>query len=148
VRIPNLNEKGVLPIGVYDTTLEEIEERFGKFEINDRRIRLCERLKGYLDALRSTHLVLAVIVNGSFVSAKKTPSDIDLILILPTGHDLAAELPPFEASVLSPKAVKKRLKFDVLVAIEDSQSLSEYTTLFQKRKDKPGETKGVLRVLL
>lgn len=148
MRIPNLNEKGVLPIGVYDTTFEEIEERFGKFEINDRRLRLCEKLKGYLDAVRSTHLVLAVIVNGSFVSAKKTPSDIDLILIFPAGHDLTSELPPFEHSVLSPKAVKRRVKFDILVAIEDSQGLSEYTTYFQKRKDKPGESKGVLRVLL
>jgi hypothetical protein len=73
---------------------------------------------------------------------------IDLILIFPAGHDFTAVLPPFENSVLSAKAVKRRLKFDVLIAAENSPGLDGYTAYFQNVKGRPGETKGILRVQL
>jgi hypothetical protein len=92
--IPNLNEQGLLPPGIYDCSLEETGERFGTFQSTDRRTRLYEKLQVFLQQVRSTNLVIAVIVDGSFVTSKSAPNDIDLILVLPSSHDLRAELAP------------------------------------------------------
>lgn len=146
--IPELDERGFLPVGVYQADPEEIKRRFGRFRTSDVRVHLCARLLGYLESLKYTGLVPSVIVDGSFVSDKERPSDVDLILVLKTDHDFAAIYPPWVESVLSARAVKKRLKFDVLVAAEGSPELFEYETFFQRVKDKPGETKGILRVQL
>jgi hypothetical protein len=89
--IPNLNEQGLLPPGIYDCSSEEIGERFGTFQSTDRRPRLYEKLQAFLRQVRSTNLALAVIVDGSFVTSKADPNDIDLILVLRSSHDLRAE---------------------------------------------------------
>ena len=84
---PNLNEQGLLPPGIYDCSLEEIGERFGTFQSTDRRPRLYEKLQAFVRQVRSINLAIAVIVNGSFVTSKVDPDDIDLILVLPSSHD-------------------------------------------------------------
>jgi hypothetical protein len=78
--IPNLNEQGLLPPGMHNCSLEEIGERFGTFQSTDRRPRLYEKLQVFLQQVRSIDLAIAVIVNGSFVTSKADPNDIDLII--------------------------------------------------------------------
>jgi hypothetical protein len=135
--IPNLNEQGLLPPGIYDCSLEEIGERFGTFQSTDRRSRLYERLQEYLTQVRSSNLALAVIVNGSFVTSKADPNDIDLILVLPSSHD-----------VLSRQRVSRRYGFDVLVARDNTREYTEYTTDFQRVRGQPHLQKGMLRIRL
>ena len=146
--IPNLNEQGLLPPGIYDCSLEEIGERFGTFQSTDRRSRLYERLQEYLTQVRSSNLALAVIVNGSFVTSKADPNDIDLILVLPSSHDLRAELAPMAYNVLSRQRVSRRYGFDVLVARDNTREYTEYTTDFQRVRGQPHLQKGMLRIRL
>jgi hypothetical protein len=122
--IPNLNEQGLLPPGIYDYSLEEIGERFGTFQSKNLRPRLYEKLQASLQQVHSTNLVLAVVVNGSFVTSKVDPNDIDLILVLPSSYDLRAELAPMAYNVLSRRRVSRQYGFDKLVAREDA---IEYT---------------------
>ena len=68
--IPNLDENGLLPEGVHEATIEEVRELFGRFQRTDQRLALFSKLSRFLDELRSTGLITAVIVNGSFVTAK------------------------------------------------------------------------------
>jgi len=35
--IPDLNEDGLLPEGIHEASLEEVRERFGRFQRTDRR---------------------------------------------------------------------------------------------------------------
>ena len=80
--IPDLNEDGLLPEGIHEASLEEVRERFGRFQRTDRRPELFSKLALFLTEVRACGLVEAVIVDGSFVTAKDEPSDIDLILVL------------------------------------------------------------------
>src|SRR5690349_21006811 len=113
--IPLLNEWGVLPPGVHDCTMEEIEERLARSQMTDQRIRLLEKLVRYVKEARGTGLAVALLIDGSFVTAKDEPEDIDLIVVLKPEHDFAADLRPFEYNVLSKKRVRQEYRFDLLV---------------------------------
>ena len=65
--IPPL-EDGVLPEGIHECTFEELERAFGQFQRSDRRINLIAKLKAYLDEARNSGLVIAAIIDGSFVT--------------------------------------------------------------------------------
>jgi hypothetical protein len=150
--IPQL-EHGVLPSGIHTCTLEECKEMFGKFSRSDRRIQLTEALHRYVGDVRSAGIALSILVDGSYVTSKPEPNDIDLILVLRPDLDLSAELQPIEYNVQSKRAVKKLYGFDVRPAIAGSQALAEYVLFFsQLRLDDPeqpsGSTKGILRIEL
>ena len=146
--IPLLNERGFLPPGVHDCSLDEIRKTFGIFCSNDRRPSLFERLESFVTALRKKAWLKAVIVNGSFTTAKIDPNDFDLVLVLPQGHDFARDLTPDEYNLLSKRRVRKTFGFDMFVAEDESQEYKRYTRFFQDVKNQPGEAKGVLRVEL
>src|SRR5262245_42875295 len=99
--IPDFDETGLLPPGVHDSTLEELAERFGSWESGQQRCRLRESLETYLSEVRTTGLVLAIILDGSFVTSESDPNDVDLIMILHENHDFTASLRPFQYNVLS-----------------------------------------------
>jgi hypothetical protein len=145
--IPKLNEQGLLPPGIYDCSLEEIGECFGTFQSTDLRPRLYEKLQAFIQQVRSTNLVMAVFVNGSFVTTSKAdPNDIDLILVLPSSHDLGAELAPMAYNVLSRRRVSRQYGFDILVAREDAIEYTQYVEFFQQVRGQPHLYKGVLRI--
>lgn len=146
--IPCLNEKGLLPLGVHGCSLDEVRKTFGTFNSNDRRPNLFKNLEVFVATLRQKGVATAVVVNGSFTTAKADPNDIDMVLVLPQGHDFAADLSPDEYNCLSNKRVKKKFGFDMFVAEDESQEYERYTRFFQDVKNQPGEAKGVLRVEL
>ncbi len=146
--IPELNEDGFLPEGIHETSLEEVRELFGRFRTTDWRPTLFAKLSEFLVAVRSAGLVACIIVNGSFVTAKDEPSDIDLILVVHPDHDFHADLRPFEYNVLSRRRVRGRFRLDILVAREGSVRYEQYVNFFQQIKGRPGIRKGILKVLV
>src|SRR4051812_22441896 len=94
--IPSLTPAGMLPEGVHDCSLVEIAERFGRFQQSDRRCRLFERLDSYIREAKASGVVKAIIVDGSFVTDKDAPSDIDLIIVSLAQGQLPAVLRPAE----------------------------------------------------
>src|ERR1035441_5838580 len=157
--IPALNKDGLLPEGIHDCTLGEIEARFGSFQGTDHRPRLWAALRAFLRELKAAGLGSALLVNGSFVTAKPAPEDIDLILVLPAGHDLSRDLSPAEYNVLSSQRVRRRHKLpphrvlrrhrlDLLVTRADSVQYRRYLSLFQQVRLEPSKTKGILRIQL
>src|SRR6266545_4725586 len=103
--IPRFNEHGLLPEGIHDCTLAEIEARFGGFQTSDRRPQLWGRFKEFLREVKACGMVVVILVNGSFVTAKPDPNDIDLILLVPAAHDFAQDLSPANDNVLSAQRV-------------------------------------------
>ena len=146
--IPALNKDGLLPEGIHDCSLGEIEARFGSFQGTDHRPRLWAALRAFLRELKAAGLGSALLVNGSFVTAKPAPEDIDLILVLPAGHDLSRDLSPAEYNVLSSQRVRRRHKLDLLVTRADSDQYRRYLSLFQQVRLEPSKTKGILRIQL
>ena len=72
--IPQFNAHGLLPEWIYSATLEEVLERFRG---NEKRDQL---LTGLVEALRLLRAAgcRRVYINGSFVTAKERPNDIDV----------------------------------------------------------------------
>ena len=101
--------------------------------------------------LRRRGIAEALIVNGSFTTAKHDPGDIDIVLVLPKGHDFNGDVTPDEYNLLSKRRVGKTFgsdTFDMFVAEDESQEYEKYTRFFQEVKNQPGESKGVLRIEL
>ena len=110
--IPQLNDR-VLPEGIHRCTLQECEVAFGGLLRSDRRIRLTEALGRYIRDAHLAGIAVAVLVDGSYVTAKPEPNDIDLVLVLRADFDLSAEMRPMEYNVQSKRAVRKLYGFDV-----------------------------------
>ena len=146
--IPALSADGLLPEGVHDCTLDEIREQFGSFQQSDRRCRLFERLESFVRAAKSSGLVVAVIVDGSFVTDKDEPSDIDLVAVLHADHDYSAALRPMEYNVVVSGPIRRIFRIDALVAREGSQNLQDAVDWFIQVRKRPGICKGLLRVVL
>ena len=72
--IPKFTPHGLLPRGIHSATLEEVRERFGG---NARREGLLTGLVEALSLLRAAGCH-RVYINGSFVTAKELPNDVDV----------------------------------------------------------------------
>ena len=83
--IPLLDVHGFLPQGVHECTLEELTARFGNGNPSHRRSILCVKFADFLTWVRSLNCFRSVYPDGSFVSDKEEPSDIDVLLELPQG---------------------------------------------------------------
>jgi hypothetical protein len=151
--IPDLND-GVLPVGIHDCTFEEISKVFGRFDRTDIRLKLTQKLGQYIVDARNSGIASAIIVDGSYITRKAEPSDIDVILALRKDFDLGQELRPFEYNIQSKRMVRRLYGLDVLPAVEDSEAYQRYLQLFSRvRLDDPEQTKaqlnkGVLRIAI
>jgi len=92
--LPPFDEDGFLPDGIHDCSLSEAEARFASFQTSDRRPRLWVNFLAFLEQVKGAGVVRVMLLDGSFVSAKSDPNDIDLILILSATHDFRGELSP------------------------------------------------------
>jgi len=132
--IPDFDDHGYLPAGINPATMEEIAARFGQ-EPELRRVQM-ESLR-WLVHLAKRVGVQRLIVNGSFVTDKWEPNDIDCVLLrgplFPLDESADAELwagLPFIQMVLVGQA-----EFDLYVE-------KIYAT------DPHGNAKGMVEVIL
>lgn len=146
--IPAFNDYGCLPEGIYDCTMDEAAQRFGVFQSSDRRPQLWDKFIEFMREAESCGLIDAVLLNGSFVTAENEPNDIDLVVIISSGHDFSAEFQPSEYNVLSKREVHRRFGFDLLVARSGSEEYRRYLEFFQQVRLEPGRKKGILRIWL
>ena len=146
--IPPLDQNGFLPAGVHDCTLEEIKTRFGSFQRSDRRPNLLQKLEALVAEMRSARFARCLLVDGSFVTAKPDPNDIDLVLVLPFAHDLIADLTPAQYNLVSKRRVQKRFGFDIVAVRESNVEYDEAAAFFEQVRHEPALRKGILRLSL
>lgn len=146
--IPELSSQGFLPEGLYDCTLKEVIDRFGRFQTTDRRPQLADSLNRYYQEAQSAAIGKYLIINGSFVSSIDKPGDIDLLLVLKDDVNLTTEVPPFRYNARSRKYIKDNYGLDFYVGFDDDESVESIINLFQEVKYQPGIRKGILKVAL
>src|SRR5438552_17030253 len=129
--IPGFEEHGLLPPGVHACTLGEIKARFGSFQSTDRRPQLFAKLMAFLDEAKAAGIVRAILVDGSFVTAKLEPNDIDLVVVVASDHDLAADLGPGAYNIISKKRVQRRFGFDMVAVREGTSEYDDAAAFFQ-----------------
>ncbi len=90
VMIPPFNNDGYLPPGIHPATLEEIAVRFGQ-ESELRQVQM-ESLGWLVDLARRAGAE-RLVVNGSFVTDKLEPNDVDCVILIGPGfpRDAVAE---------------------------------------------------------
>lgn len=128
--------------------MDEIKARFGSFQGSDRRPQLFAKLAELIDELRKSSLIIALVMNGSFVTGKAAPNDVDVLIVLGKGHDWQADLTPGDYTLLSHSRLWRRFGFDVLVAEDDSELYWKYVRFYSQSRELPEATKGILRIEL
>lgn len=98
--------------------------------------------------MAQSQLFTALIVDGSYVTAKPAPNDIDALLSLRPGHDYTRDLNMSGYALVSRPLLRKRFGFDVLVATEGSPAYEDYVQFFAQVRGRPGLRKGLLRIAL
>jgi hypothetical protein len=86
--LPAFNEEGDLPPGVHWATLSHVLERFGQGTA--RRRAVADRLNRIYQLTASTGQLARFVVFGSFITAKAEPNDVDIVLLMEDGFDLAS----------------------------------------------------------
>lgn len=145
---PSLTSDGFLPPGVHDCSLDDIRAGFGGFQGSDQRPRLFNLLIELVKAMQRCGLFDALLVDGSFVTDKPAPNDVDVVAVLRPGHDFERDLSAAEYALVSRTLLRRRFGFDVLLAERDSVLYETYVDFFSRVRERPDLRKGILRLRL
>lgn len=146
--IPDFSHQGVLLNDIYDCSVEEVEDKFGRFQSTDCRVNLTKRLKEYIYELKKYGIGKELIIDGSYVTEKENPGDIDLILVLQEDFDYSSEVRPFEYNLISNRAIKRMYGFDVFTVIKGTDQYESRIDFFRQVRENPEIRKGLLRITL
>jgi hypothetical protein len=128
--IPALTDEGLLPVGIHDATLAEVERAFGRFQVSDRRVTLFSRSQRYVADLQVWGNASAVLIDGSFVSAAMQPNDIDMIVIYRPDFDFTIERAPEEYNVIDKRRIRRRYGLDVISVTAGSSEEARWIIFF------------------
>lgn len=101
-----------------------------------------------LAAMTQSGLFEAVLLDGSFVTTKTAPNDIDLIAVLLPDHNFERELTAVEYNLVSRSLLRRRFGLDVVLAKRDSPLYDSYVEFFGRVREAPHRRKGLLRLRL
>ncbi len=141
--IPAFRSDGYLPDGLYLATEAEILFRFGAS--SRRRRRLALRVRRWIELARKIS-ARRLLIDGSFVTAKDEPNDVDAVVLLPArfqeqldqGMEAALE---FEEMLLSRRP-------EEVFAAEDDADWNEWVEFFSRTREADGRRKGLVEVQL
>jgi hypothetical protein len=133
--LPPFDDQGNLPVGIHPCTIEELEARFGSG--SEERITEMNELFQFLEAAKRAG-VRRLMVNGSFVTGKLAPNDVDVV-ILP-GPDYPRQGPPLDKDELVWPFLQ------IIVAADDEDFEAWATQQFST--DRQRRPKGVVEVIL
>jgi len=86
--LPNFNNKGELPDGVHQATIEEVISRFGTG--TPQREDVTTRLQRIYQLAKSTGKLERLVIFGSYITTKLNPKDVDVVLVFYDDFDLTA----------------------------------------------------------
>lgn len=133
--LPPLDDQGNLPVGIHRCTTEELAARFGSGS-EERATEMSELLL-FIEAARKAG-VRRLMVNGSFVTGKLAPNDVDVVFLPGPGY------PGQGPNLDSNELVWPFLH--IIVAADDADFEAWATGLFAT--DRENSPKGVVEVIL
>jgi hypothetical protein len=141
--IPAFRPDGYLPAGLHLATEEEVATRLGAASV--RRRALMERVTEWV-VLARTVRARRFLLDGSFVTAKDAPEDVDAVCWLPDD---------FEEQYLSGAMAAVRL-YRMLVTRQPAelfgvfgqQRWDEWVAFFSETRELDGREKGLVEVIL
>jgi hypothetical protein len=141
--IPPFRPDGYLPEGVHMCSEAEVLFRFGSS--NRRRRRLVLRLRRWIELGRQVG-ARRLLVDGSFVTAKAEPHDIDSVLFLP--EDFTQQLEREFAPALELEEMLLTRRPEELFAAEDETDWQEWVAFFSQTREPDRRRKGLVEIHL
>jgi len=141
--IPPFRADGYLPEGVYVCSEAEVVFRFGSS--SRRRRRLVLRLRRWLELGRQVG-ARRLLVDGSFVTAKEDPHDIDTVILLP--QNFTQQLAQEYAPALELQAMLLTRRPEEIFAAEDETDWEEWVDFFRQTREPDRRRKGLVEIRL
>jgi hypothetical protein len=141
--IPAFGPDGYLPEGLHPATEAEVTFRFGS--ATPRRRRLILRLRRWVSLAREVG-VRRFLVDGSFVTAKTEPDDIDAVVLLPPDFQARVERNDDAALELEQMLLTRRP--EELFAAEDDSDWMDWVEFFARTRETDGRRKGLVEIQL
>ena len=141
--IPAFRPDGYLPEGLHLATLEEIALCFGTS--TPRRQYLLGRLERWVEFARATES-LRFFVDGSFVTQKPTPGDVDAVVWLPPNFEIQIDAKSPEAIALA-EMIETRQP-EELFAASNTLEWQDWVEFFSQTRESDGRRKGIMEVQL
>jgi len=138
--IPDFNKHGNLPAGIYKESIDGIEKRFG---LNSKkRISLFKNFHNFLELIIPFKTnIKQIILDGSFVTAKENPGDIDCIILIKNNTRFTPEIVD--------KLVSAKKLYNIHLFIREERNIKKYKKLLDLfSKDRDLKPKGVIEVIL
>ncbi len=141
--IPDFRSDGYLPDGIFLATAAEFTFRFGSTTRTRRR--LIHRVRRWIELAREVR-ARRLVIDGSFITAKLEPGDVDGLVLLPQDFEVqvAAEL---SAAVELEQMLLTRYP-EELFAAEDVSDWDEWIEFFRRTRESDGRRKGLVEVEL
>lgn len=141
--IPAYRDDGYLPEGSHLATEAEVTFRFGSG--SRQRLRLVVRLRRWLVLARAVK-ASRFFVDGSFVTSKAEPEDVDAVIWIPRDFSVRLDRGDVEAIELESMLVTRRP--EELFAAEDRQDWDEWVEFFSRTREPDGRRKGIVEIVL
>jgi len=141
--IPAFRPDGYLPEALHQTTDAEATFRFGS--TTSRRRRLILRLRRWLVLARNIG-ARRLLVDGSFVTAKPEPDDIDAVILLPV--NFAAQVEQGHESAIELEQMLLTRRPEELFAAEDESDWNDWFEFFSRTRETDGRRKGLVEIQL
>jgi len=133
--LPAFDDFGNLPPGIHRCTVAELVERFGSG--SDERETEISELVQFIETARTAG-VRRLLVNGSFVTGKLSPNDVDVVFV--PGPDYPRQSKKLDNNELAWPFLQ------IIVAADDADF--EEWALHQFATDRKKRSKGVVEVML
>lgn len=143
LRIPQFRDGGYLPEGLHQASEAEVLFRFGSPTRHRRRLAL--RLRRWVDLARQVG-GRRLLIDGSFVTAKDKPNDIDAVILLPSNFQEQIEEGIAPALELE-EMLMTRLPEEIFAA-EDETDWNEWVEFFSRTREADGRRKGLVEIVL
>ena len=141
--LPEFRADGYLPTGLHKATQVEVAARFGTG--SPRREYLMNRVARWLTECRVVG-VRRFLVNGSFVTSKIEPGDVDCVCWLPRDFKQQYEWGRLEAVELY-HSLRDQLPEEIYSA-ESQNEWDEWVEFFSQIRGQPEGRKGLVEVFL
>lgn len=142
--LPEFNEFGDLPEGIYPASLAEIVARFGAGSA--QRSAVTARLQRIVELSRATGHLDRLLVFGSYVSETTEPNDVDVILVM--RNDFRSETCPPETLALFDHARANDVLGASIFWVRPDMLLGEplerFLAFWQTKRD--GRRRGIVEI--
>jgi hypothetical protein len=141
--IPPFRPDGYLPEGLYLVSEADVTFRFGSS--TQRRRRLVLRLRRWVALARAVQ-ALRLLLDGSFVTAKTEPEDIDAVIWLP--HNFEEQVEQQMESALELEQMLLTRHPEEIFAAEDQTDWDDWLEFFSRTREADDRRKGLVEIQL